>query len=72
MYYKAFRRMKLDDYIKELNRIVKSDDKIIEQYAREVFDIMEHSLKIKHRLAHCASFTLTTGLILGTIILIAF
>jgi len=68
MYYKAFEKLSVKEYSRRLLETLKDDKKIVDQYAKQIFDLVEQSIKRKYLLIRIISLVLTLGLLIGSII----
>ena len=64
----GFSRKNLEQYEKELREIFVSDEKIAEEYAREIWNLANYSLKPKTLILKWASFILILGLLAGFVL----
>lgn len=59
---------KFEDYRKEAQQVLNSEEKITDEYLKEIWNLANYSLKPKSLLLKWASLILTAGLLLGFIL----
>ncbi len=64
----GFSDKNLEEYEKELKKSLDSDEKITHEYAKEIWSLVNNSLKPKTRILKWASFILLLGLLGGFIL----
>ncbi len=71
-YFKGFLdQYSIDGYASEVSKLLKSEDYIIEQYAKEVYDLSRNVLEPKFRLLKQAAWILLGGIVAGSILIFA-
>ena len=72
-YYGSFSKMiSSDEYVLEMKNLLNDREKIIEQYAKEIYDLGTLDLMKRFNLLKYSSKSLTVGLISGTITLVIY
>jgi hypothetical protein len=69
-YYANFiQKLSRDEYVKEIQNLLKDKDKIEKQYAEEIYDFGCYDLAPRFKKINIAVTVLLTGLIIGTILI---
>ncbi|MFN3301469.1 MAG: Pycsar system effector family protein [Patescibacteria group bacterium] len=63
--WSGFRGMKDHEYEEKIKEVISSDEKIVQEYLKEIYAIAKYSIEPKARLVKLASFILSLSLILG-------
>lgn len=64
----GFSGKSFEQYSDELNKVFVSDERIIEEYKKEIWNLANHSLKPKSELLKWASYILVVGLFVGFVL----
>lgn len=64
----GFSGKSFEQYSNELNKVFVSDEKIIEEYKKEIWNLANYSLKPKSELLKWASYILVVGLLIGFVL----
>ena len=67
----GFADKNLQEYEKELRVIFDSEEKIIQEYMREIWNVVNYSIKPKTAILKWASFVLVIGLLAGFVLFFA-
>lgn len=71
-YFKSFlRHYSIDDYSKEISKLLKNEDYIIDQYAREIYDLSNRIIEPKFKLLKLATIILIGGVVVGSAMVFA-
>ncbi len=72
MYYRSFLNVSEDEYVKLVVDTIKDKNKIIEEYARDIYSLGYKTLKKKYRYLNIAIYTFIAGFILSLFSVIIF
>lgn len=70
MYYRGFENLTIEEYKEKLSKTIDSKEKLVDEYAKEIYAIVEQGLNIKYKLIKITSFVICTGFLISCIILI--
>jgi hypothetical protein len=70
MYYKGFENLSVEEYKKRLLYTLNSKEKIVDEYAKEIYGIVEQGLRAKYKLIKLASFVLCGGFFISTLLIL--
>lgn len=71
-YFRSFlRHYSIESYSKEISKLLKNEDYIIDQYAREIYDLSDRIIEPKYRLLKLATSILIGGIVAGSALVFA-
>ena len=65
MYYKSFLNVSEEEYVNLVKNTLKDKEKIIEEYARDIYSLGYRTLKKKYKYLNIAVYTFISGFILS-------
>ena len=70
MYYKSFLNVSEEEYVNLVKNTLKDKEKIIEEYARDIYSLGYRTLKKKYKYLNVAVYTFISGFILSLFVLL--
>ena len=67
MCYLGFYKMKYKEYYENVKDVLRSEEHMIQEFTKEIYSLVEYSIRFKVKLIRYAGLALTIGLVIGLI-----